>query len=126
LSMKLRKALFSYDFPGNVRELINIVHNAVTYNRTDALTPDDFPDLAPGTASGRKIVRKIGNNQFALNGFFHDFPTIDEVQALLVEEAINLSNGNRSVAAKMLGVSRPTLQKRLELAAEKRFDEDPE
>ncbi len=126
LPMKLRKALFSYDFPGNVRELLNIVHNAVTYNRTETLTPDDFPDLAPGTASGRKIVRKIGNNQFALNGFFHDFPTIDEVQALLVEEAINLSNGNRTVAAKMLGVSRPTLQKRLELAAEKRFDEDPE
>jgi len=42
---------------------------------------------------------------------------------LLVEEAIALSHGNRSVAARMLGVSRPTLQKKLERVAEKRSDD---
>jgi DNA-binding protein Fis len=45
---------------------------------------------------------------------------------LLVEEAINLANGNRSIAAKMLGVSRPTLQKRLELVAERHSDDGGE
>jgi len=126
LSRDLRQALMSYDFPGNVRELFNMVHNAITYNRTETLILEHFSGLAPGTASPREIVRKIGNTQFALHGVFHDFPTIDEVQELLVEEAITLSHGNRSIAAKMLGVSRPTLQKRLERVAEKRSDDSGE
>jgi DNA-binding NtrC family response regulator len=124
LSRELRQALLSYDFPGNVREMINMVHNAITYNRTETLLLEDFPGLASGTSTSRKLVRKISNNQFALHGIFHDFPTIDEVQEMLVEEAFALSLGNRSIAAKMLGISRPTLQKRLELAAERQVMAD--
>jgi DNA-binding NtrC family response regulator len=123
LSRELRHALIAYEYPGNVRELINMVHNAVTHNRTEILTLEDFPGLAPGVTTPREIVRKIGNHQFALHGIFHDFPTIEEVEVLLVEEAIALSHGNRSVAARMLGVSRPTLQKRLERAAEMHSEE---
>lgn len=114
LSRELRQALLSYDFPGNVREMINKVHNAVTYNRTGTLGLEDFPGLVSGAAASRDVIRKIGNNQFALHAIFHDFPTIDEVQSLLVDEAMLLSQGNRSIAAKMLGISRPTLQKKLE------------
>jgi DNA-binding NtrC family response regulator len=119
LSRELSHALIAYDFPGNVREMINMVHNAVTHNRTEILALEDFPGLLPGEAGPRDLIRKVGNNQFALHGVFHDFPTIEEVEVLLVEEAISLSRGNRSVAARMLGVSRPTLQKRLELIAGK-------
>jgi DNA-binding NtrC family response regulator len=126
LSRELRHALISYDFPGNVREMINMVHNAVTYNRNGTLVLDDFPGLVPGTTTPRDIIRKIGNNQFALHGIFHDFPTIEEVEVLLVDEAIALSHGNRSIAARMLGVSRPTLQKRLERVVGKLADEDGE
>jgi DNA-binding NtrC family response regulator len=124
LSKKLRQALISYDFPGNVREMTNMVHNAVTYNRSDTLDLNDFPGLEPGTIIQKDIVRKVGGNQFALHAIFQEFPTIDEVEALLVDEAITLSNGNRSAAAKMLGISRPTLQKKLEMASEKRPGED--
>lgn len=118
LSKELSQALISYDFPGNVREMINMVHNAVAHNRSQTLEMKDFPILASVNVTRREIVRKIGISQFALHGIFHGFPTIDEVEALLVEKAIALSEGNRSIAAKMLGVSRPTLQKRLDLAAE--------
>lgn len=114
LSRELRQALLSYDFPGNVREMINKVHNAVTYNRTGILDLDDFPGLVTGATASRDVIRKIANNQFALHAIFHDFPTFDEVQSLLVDEAMLLSQGNRSIAAKMLGISRPTLQKKLE------------
>ncbi|HXE96772.1 MAG TPA: sigma-54 dependent transcriptional regulator [Dongiaceae bacterium] len=127
LSKELCRALMSYDFPGNVREMINMVHNAVTRNRSEILVLSDFPGLAPGTGSPRRdIVRILGNNQFALHGIFHDFPTLYEVEALLVEKAIALANGNRSGAARMLGLSRPTLQRKLELAGGKRLVEDEE
>ncbi len=124
LSKELCRALLSYNFPGNVRELINLVHNAVARNLTDNLDLKDFPEVVPGTALRRDIVRKIGSNQFALHGIFHEFPTVNEVEALLVEKAITLAHGNRSIAAKLLGLSRPTLQKRLGPAAGKQFDED--
>lgn len=114
LSREIRQALISYDFPGNVREMINKVQNAVMYNRTGTLTLDDFPGLSAGGLHPGQIVRKIGSNQFALNGIFHSFPTVEEVEAIMVSEAIALADGNRSMAAKMLGISRPTLQKRIE------------
>lgn len=123
LSKELCSALMSYDFPGNVREMINMVHNAVSNNLTGTLEMNNFPGVLPGTAPRRDIVRKIGSNQFALHGIFHEFPTVNEVESLLVEKAIALSQGNRSIAARMLGLSRPTLQKRLGLAAEKHFAE---
>ena len=126
LSRELCQVLMSYNFPGNVREMINMVRNAVTRNLTGTLEVEDFPTLVPGTVLRRDIVRKIGSNQFALHGIFHDFPTVYEVEALLVEKAIALSQGNKSIAAKMLGLSRPTLQKRLEEAAERHSYEDGE
>jgi DNA-binding NtrC family response regulator len=106
--------------------MINMVHNAVTKNCTEKLTLEDFPGLTPGTKRSREIVRKIGSNQFALHGIFHDFPTIDEVEGMMVEEAITLSHGNRSIAARMLGVSRPTLQKKLVRFADKYSEDDGE
>jgi len=114
LSREIRQALISYDFPGNVREMINKIQNAVMYNRTGILTLDDFPGISPGELHPGQIIRKIGTNQFALNGIFHSFPTVDEVETIMVSEAMALAEGNRSMAAKMLGISRPTLQKRIE------------
>lgn len=114
LSREIRQSFISYDFPGNVREMINKIQHAVMHNRTGTLALDDFPGLKPGTILPSQIIRRIGNSQFALNGIFHSFPTVDEVETLLVQEAMVLTEGNRSMAAKMLGISRPTLQKRIE------------
>jgi len=114
LSREIRQALISYDFPGNVREMINKIQNAVMYNRTGMLTLEDFPGISPGELHPGQIIRRIGTNQFSLNGIFHSFPTVDEVETIMVSEAMALAEGNRSMAAKMLGISRPTLQKRIE------------
>lgn len=126
LSKELCLALMSYPFPGNVREMINMVHNAVTRTRSNTLVLGDFPDIVHRTDSPREIVRKIANNQFALHGIFHEFPTIDEVEILLLEKAIELAEGNRSLAAKMLGLSRPTLQRKLEQQATRKSDGEME
>jgi DNA-binding NtrC family response regulator len=97
-----------------VRQLINMVHNAVCNADSRVLDIKDFPELTPAPAVRREIVRKIGSSQFALHGIFNGFPTICDVESLLVEEAIVFSNGSKSAAAKMLGLSRPTLMKKLD------------
>ena len=114
LSKELCNALISYSFPGNIREMINMAHNAVAHCRGKILETSHFPALATVPAARREIIRKVGNSQFVLHAIFHDFPTIDDVETLLVEEAIEISKGNRSIAARMLGISRPTLNKKLE------------
>jgi DNA-binding NtrC family response regulator len=124
LSKELCHALISYAFPGNVREMINMVHNAIAHKRSETLVISDFPDIVASTSSRRALIRKVGASQYTLHGIFHYFPTIEEVETILVEEAIALAQGNRTVAAKMLGLSRPTLQRRLELSSEKQPEED--
>lgn len=126
LAPTLRQALASYRFPGNVRELINMVHDAVTHSRKRTLVMEDFPGVTAGTAPSRNIVRKIGSNQFALHAIFPNFPTVDEVETKLIEGAFGLSGGNRTATALMLGLSRQTLRRKLEAMGVKSSDGDDE
>ncbi|OGU15949.1 MAG: two-component system response regulator [Geobacteraceae bacterium GWC2_53_11] len=126
LSPGLRQALASYRFPGNVRELINMVHDAVTHNRKRMLAMDDFPGVTLDAAPSRNAVRKISSNQFALHAIFPNFPSLDEVQTMLIEGAFRLSGGNRTNTAKMVGLSRQTLLRKLEAMGVKHADgEEP-
>ncbi len=113
LSSEVCQALLNHNYPGNVRELINRVNSAVTYNRSGVLKLEDFHGLKPGCKRSGTLLRRMGSQQFILHGIFPEFPTLDEVEQLLVEEAMEESKGQRGVAAELLGVSRPTLQKRL-------------
>jgi DNA-binding NtrC family response regulator len=114
LSRNLRQALVRYSFPGNVRELVNRVNHAVTYNRTGVLGLEDFPGIDLYSTLTKDIVRKVGNGQFLLSGTFESFPALADMEGLLVDAAITLAEGNRTIAAQMLGMSRPTLQKKLD------------
>lgn len=114
LSIELKFALSGFDFPGNVRELMNLVSNAVACNRSGVLTRHDFPGLEPVTASRKKGVVRVSNEgSFTCYTAFEKFPTINEVEELLIQEAMKLSEGNKGVAVELLGISRPTLNKKL-------------
>lgn len=115
LSIELKMALSKADFPGNVRELMNMVRNAVACSRGDWLDVRDFEGLAPAFSDNRKGVVKVSTEGgFTLYAAFDRFPAIQEVEELLVQEAMKVSSGNKGIAADLLGVSRPTLNKKLE------------
>lgn len=120
-SKEVRQALRSYDFAGNVRELINRINNAVTHNCTGTLQLEDFPGLPVGSGKLNNMMRRIGSNQFVLHSIFSEFPTFDEIETLLAEEAMEETQGNRSAAAELLGISRPTLQKKLEQSGNRKW-----
>jgi DNA-binding NtrC family response regulator len=113
LSAELRMALSSCDFSGNVRELLNKISNAVACSSTEVLSLEFFPDLQPIAGSNKGVVRVSNDRCFTLQAFFDAFPTIDEVERLFVLEALKVSEGNKAIAAELLGISRPTLNRKL-------------
>ena len=118
--VELKTALAGADFPGNIRQLLNLVRNSVTCNRSGVLSRADFSDLE--LAFSPRVNRELKlswEGGCTLHAVFEKFPAIDEVEGLLIQEALTLSGGNKGNAAALLGISRPTLNKKLaEMTAE--------
>ena len=115
ISHDLLYALQGYNYPGNVRELENIINNMVALNRSGTLTTKDAPpeisitQVATGLGDG--AIKKI--KKHPLSEIFGRFPTIDEMENFMIDEILILTDNNQSSAARILGMSRPTLNKRL-------------
>ena len=97
--------LLRYGYPGNVRELENIVQRAVILSRGDVLTTDDLPPVMkalpqePTPAEGRAIADLPGQ--------------VERLEKELVLEALRIQDGNQSRAAAQLGISERNLRYRL-------------
>jgi two-component system response regulator AtoC len=90
--------LVSYDWPGNVRQLENVVARALALNVTGVVGPADFPEPI-GEATPRP-------GQLA-----DDLPTLDELNRRYANQVLQQVGGNKSEAARLLGVDRKTLYK---------------
>jgi DNA-binding NtrC family response regulator len=105
--------LKSHSFPGNVRELQSLVYDAVGRLEGSTLSLKPFREYlaARGVQAPPQEVRsQEGTRRFA---FGEPFPTLREVEAFLIEEALKRSQGNQSLAARLLGVNQSTLSRRL-------------
>ena len=110
-------------WPGNVRELANTIQKALIFNRGVPLRSEDILSAAkehgvskPGDAAGsddnlRKWVRQQIRN-IQSDRLFEE--SVDRFSALLINEALNFTDGNRSRAARLLGISRPTLHAKID------------
>jgi DNA-binding NtrC family response regulator len=111
---ELAVLLSVYPFPGNVRELEAFVFDAVARHSSGILSMESFraaigdqrPTMTEGVPTG-----SAGDNP--LTALFGHFPTIGEVEAYLIDEAMKLAQGNQGIAARMLGMGRQTLNSRL-------------
>jgi DNA-binding NtrC family response regulator len=100
--------LWEYDWPGNVRELENLLERLVVLNETNTLVPDDLPPYIRSFISEKKLPHpQVSGGDVDLRHVLEQF------EARLIEEALRRSNGNKSVAAQMLGLKRTTLVAKL-------------
>jgi len=116
--------LRNHPWPGNVRELANAIQKALIFNRGGPIRPQDILQAAaagtgvPGGASLRdtdEVLRQWVRETIATRPEANKFDTImDHFASILVGEALNVTRGNRSQAARLLGLSRPTLHSKIE------------
>ncbi|HZA13677.1 MAG TPA: sigma-54 dependent transcriptional regulator [Myxococcaceae bacterium] len=92
--------LVEYDWPGNVRQLENVVARALALNITGVIGPQDFP-------------QPIGEAPKKLSGLAGDLPTLAELSRRYAAHVLQHVDGNKSEAARLLNVDRKTLYKLL-------------
>ena len=97
------QTLVNYHWPGNVRELQNIIERACALAKGSVLEPADIHlDVRPA-----KSVNGVA-------GFLPEGMTLEQWEDEMVQEALRRANGNKSQAARLLGLSRNALRYRLD------------
>lgn len=107
--------LAQHNFPGNIRELRMIIHDAVIRGKGEALTVKDFK----GALRIRPAVLQGSPHEVPSPDMWwpmlvgERLPTIEEAMRHLIREALMRCNNNQSEAARLLGISRQRLARKL-------------
>ena len=106
--------LAAYDWPGNVRQLQAVLFRAAVFCDGDALTEQDFPDLATlapvGEQTEADVAEGSGVTLFTADGHLR---RLDEIEADVIRLAIGHYHGRMSEVARRLGIGRSTLYRKL-------------
>jgi len=102
------EALLNYAWPGNVRELRTAVEHAVVLCRGDKISARDLPPAVRGAGAAAadpqaRLVSGLPRNEL----------TVKEAEKQLIIRALKETQGNRTLAAKKIGMSRRTLHRKL-------------
>ena len=110
----LYSLLKNYHFPGNVRELETMIHDAMARHQRGILALASFRE-AMGYEQFLESTKTEGEPASSLlTRLFPDrLPTLKEAEHYLIEEALRRADGNQGVASGLLGITRQALNKRL-------------
>jgi len=109
VSVPARMKLGSYPWPGNVRQLRNVVESMVVVDCDEILDVDDLPmelepDVPPAETHARAdagIAALIGK-------------PLDEIEKIIIAETLRITGGNRAQAAALLGIGERTLYRKIQ------------
>lgn len=115
--------LRKYDWPGNIRELSNVIQKVLIFNRGIPVSAFEISrsiNLKPSAhvsdsqSLNHLLQQKIREHLISdqREGLFDLY--MDEYASMIISEALEVAGGNRSKAAKILGISRPTLHSRID------------
>lgn len=103
LSTNALEALTSYLWPGNIRELQNLMERIVVLNRTGVITREELPPEIGGSHRQKTVVIPVG------------LP-LRQVEKLLMDETLRSTKGDKKLAARLLGVHPRTIYRHIESA----------
>jgi two-component system response regulator PilR (NtrC family) len=105
------EVLTSYDYPGNVRELENIVERAITFETSDMIRAESLPPQVLGTDPNEKAMKTLGT--LPPGGLNLD-ELLGSIEKKLLEQALRRTGDNRTEAAKLLGISFRSIRYKLD------------
>lgn len=94
--------LKNYNWPGNIRELKNLIERAVVVCDNHEIKPEHLPDNVKNT---EVVIKENKNESFSKKAEFYR----NDYMRQLIIKTLNKTNGNRAEAAKILKISRKTL-----------------
>ena len=112
LSKEAVDLLIKYNFPGNIRELENIIERAVVLSRADIITLNDLP----GNVKGFKAEADINSNRDS-----NLIEQVEELEKKLIFDALSKTNGNQSQAGRLLGLTERNLRYKMQKYGIKKF-----
>lgn len=107
LSDAVAERLLNYSWPGNVRELRNVIERAVALTRYNKLAVEDLPEK----------IREYRSSQVFIGGEDpSELVPVEEIERRYIEHVLRAVDGNKTVAARILGLDRKTLYRKLQQA----------
>ncbi len=106
ISPEAARALLDYSWPGNVRELQNCIEAAVALSRYSAIALEDLPKRVRAAQASDTFVIPT-DDPSAL-------PSMEEVERQYMRKVLEAVGGNKAQAARILGIERKTLYRKLE------------
>lgn len=104
ISEPAQLALMQFDWPGNVRQLLNVVQNMVAVAQGETLEAADVPPEVRQASGGADLPEDLGS----MAGM-----SLDQIEKQAIRNTLRLTAGNREAAAKMLGIGERTLYRKL-------------
>jgi transcriptional regulator with PAS, ATPase and Fis domain len=101
LSKEVIEILRDYDFPGNIRELENIIERGIALATGDLITPEQLPD----------DIRELQISTFRRKD--GKLPTLEEQEVEYIKQVLVETGGNKTVAAETLGIDRVSLWRKI-------------
>ena len=115
ISEKALQSLKKYHYPGNIRELKNIIERAATFCHEETISIEHFPS---------RVIDLTNNEYYNRSGHFCDvirefwpsyrLPTLSELEKKYIYEVLSELEGNKRRAASVLGISRKKLYQRID------------
>jgi two-component system response regulator HydG len=109
VSLAARTKLGAFPWPGNVRQLRNVIESMVVVDCDETLDVDDLPlELEPAGAAAAPEQADGATGIAALVG-----RPLEEVERIFITETLKLTGGNREQAAELLGIGERTLYRKI-------------
>jgi DNA-binding NtrC family response regulator len=105
ISPEAQRRLLAYDWPGNVRQLENVLERGVALTRSEQIQEEDLPE---------RLLRFVATVRVEDQVDLENVLTLDQLERRQIERAIRQHHGNKTRAAKALAIDRRTLYRKLE------------
>jgi len=109
---ELYQYLKMYQFPGNIRELRSLFYDAISQHQAGVLSLKVFKQVV-GSVDNNDLIESEQNPIYVNLSSIEHLPSLKEIEKAMIKEAIRRAEGNQSLAARYLGITRQTLKNKL-------------